>query len=135
MLRSSMICFAAGLMLSTAIAPPTSRQTPDATSPTPRSDLDIKAAHQRSKSPRARLCAPLRNDMVRDHTAVNDKALALVKKLNVTPEDNDTSKALVTQANERKPSFQSSQARPSTRRTSRMRSRTTRLSTTRSRRR
>ena len=33
-------------------------------------------------------------DMVRDHTAVNKQALALVKKLKVTPEDNDTSKAL-----------------------------------------
>ena len=32
--------------------------------------------------------------MVRDHEAVNVQALALVKKLNVTPEDNDTSKAL-----------------------------------------
>jgi putative membrane protein len=37
-------------------------------------------------------------DMERDHKAVNDKALALVKKLNVTPEDNDTSKALTKQA-------------------------------------
>ena len=37
-------------------------------------------------------------DMVRDHSAVNDQALALVKKLNVTPEDNDTSKALAKQA-------------------------------------
>jgi putative membrane protein len=36
--------------------------------------------------------------MERDHKAVNDKALALVKKLNVTPEDNDTSKALTKQA-------------------------------------
>jgi putative membrane protein len=34
------------------------------------------------------------NDMARDHKAVNDKALALVKKLKVTPEDNDTSKAI-----------------------------------------
>jgi putative membrane protein len=32
--------------------------------------------------------------MVRDHEAVNVQALDLVKKLNVTPEDNDTSKAL-----------------------------------------
>jgi putative membrane protein len=32
--------------------------------------------------------------MVRDPTAVNDQALALVKKLGVTPEDNPTSKAL-----------------------------------------
>jgi putative membrane protein len=34
------------------------------------------------------------NEMVRDHTAVNDKALALVKKLGVTPQDNPTSKSL-----------------------------------------
>jgi len=40
----------------------------------------------------------LSGDMERDHKAVNDKALALVKKLNVTPEDNDTSKALSKQA-------------------------------------
>lgn len=33
-------------------------------------------------------------DMVRDHEAVNQQALDLVKKLGVTPEDNDTSKAL-----------------------------------------
>jgi putative membrane protein len=34
------------------------------------------------------------SEMVRDHAAVNDKALALVKELKVTPEDNATSKAL-----------------------------------------
>ncbi len=33
--------------------------------------------------------------MEKDHTAVNDMALALVKKLKVTPEDNPTSQALV----------------------------------------
>ena len=32
--------------------------------------------------------------MVRDHKAVNDKALALVKKLHVTPQANPTSAAL-----------------------------------------
>jgi putative membrane protein len=31
--------------------------------------------------------------MVGDHTSVNDQALALVKKLNVTPEDNATKQA------------------------------------------
>jgi putative membrane protein len=36
--------------------------------------------------------------MVRDHTAVNNQALGLVKKLKVTPEDNDTSRALTRQA-------------------------------------
>jgi putative membrane protein len=33
--------------------------------------------------------------MVRDHKAMNEKALALVKKLNVKPEDNDTSRSLM----------------------------------------
>jgi putative membrane protein len=38
--------------------------------------------------------------MLRDHAAVNDKALALVKRLKVTPQDNTTSKALNKQAAE-----------------------------------
>lgn len=37
-------------------------------------------------------------EMVRDHTAVNDEALALVKKLHVTPQDNPTSESLMTSA-------------------------------------
>jgi putative membrane protein len=36
--------------------------------------------------------------MMGDNTAVNDQALALVKKLNVTPEDNPTSQTLTKQA-------------------------------------
>ena len=36
--------------------------------------------------------------MVRDHTAVNKQALALVDKLKVKPEDNATSQALTKQA-------------------------------------
>ena len=51
---------------------------------------------QKSKNKEVRDFA---ENMVRDHTAVNDQALALVKKLNVTPQDNETSKALVKQAN------------------------------------
>ncbi|TIL85066.1 MAG: DUF4142 domain-containing protein, partial [Mesorhizobium sp.] len=39
-------------------------------------------------------------DMVRDHEALNKQALDLVKKLNVTPEDNATSKALTKAAAE-----------------------------------
>ena len=38
--------------------------------------------------------------MLRDHEAVNDKALALVKKLKVTPADTATSQALARQAKE-----------------------------------
>lgn len=40
------------------------------------------------------------NDMIRDHEAVNVQALDLVKKLNVTPEDNDTSKSLAKAASD-----------------------------------
>ena len=40
--------------------------------------------------------------MVRDHEAVNEQALALVKKLGVTPEDNDTSKGLAAAAEEKR---------------------------------
>jgi putative membrane protein len=42
------------------------------------------------------------SDMVRDHTAVNKKALALVKKLGVKPQDNDTSRQLNKQASEKR---------------------------------
>ena len=41
-------------------------------------------------------------EMVRDHTAVNDKALALVKKLGVTPENNLVSKSLTEGADKKK---------------------------------
>lgn len=40
-------------------------------------------------------------DMVRDHEAVNKQALALVKKLKITPEDNDTSRSLAKQAKDK----------------------------------
>jgi putative membrane protein len=56
--------------------------------------LDINAAKQAlAKSGNAEVKV-FASEMVRDHQAVNDKALALVKKLNVTPEDNATSQAL-----------------------------------------
>lgn len=56
--------------------------------------VDIEAAKQaveKSKNPDVVAFA---NDMLRDHEAVNSQALDLVKKLGVTPEDNDTSKAI-----------------------------------------
>ncbi len=61
--------------------------------------IDITAAQlalQKSKNKDVREFA---EDMSRDHKAVNDQALALVKKLHVAPQNNDTSKALLKQAN------------------------------------
>ena len=47
---------------------------------------------------RARPSRAFAEEMVRDHTAVNDQALALVKKLGVTPQDNPTSQGLTKDA-------------------------------------
>lgn len=60
--------------------------------------IDIEAAQQALNKSQNKDVREFANDMERDHKAVNDKALALVKKLNVTPQDNDTSKALSKQA-------------------------------------
>jgi len=64
-------------------------------------DLDITAAKLALEKSTNDSVRGFANNMVRDHKAVNDKALALVKKLGVTPEDNDTSKGLVKQAAEK----------------------------------
>jgi len=61
-------------------------------------DIDIKAAQLALQKSKTKDVVDFANSMVKDHQAVNDQALALVKKLGVTPADNDTSKALVTQA-------------------------------------
>jgi putative membrane protein len=60
--------------------------------------IDIDAAKQALKKTKNKEVRAFANDMVRDHTAVNKQALALLKKLKVKPEDNATSKALTKQA-------------------------------------
>ena len=64
--------------------------------------IDIEAAQQALQKSNNKQVKAFADDMIRDHKAVNDKALALVKKLNVTREDNDTSKALAKQAAEKR---------------------------------
>ncbi len=56
--------------------------------------LDIEGAKQALKKSRNKDIRAFAEGMVNDHTAVNKQALDLVKKLKVTPEDNDTSKGL-----------------------------------------
>jgi putative membrane protein len=56
--------------------------------------VDIANANQAMKKSKNKEVRAFAQDMLRDHKAVNDKALALVKKLKVTPQDNDTSKAI-----------------------------------------
>jgi putative membrane protein len=64
--------------------------------------IDIQAAQQALQKSKNNDVLAVAKDMARDHKAVNDKALALVKKLKVTPQDNDTSKALTKQAAEKR---------------------------------
>ena len=56
--------------------------------------IDIAAAKQALAKTTNKDIKAFAEDMVRDHEAVNKQALDLVKKLKVTPEDNDTSKSL-----------------------------------------
>ncbi len=56
--------------------------------------IDVAAGQQALKKSHNTAVREFASEMVRDHQAVNDKALALVKELKVTPEDNATSQAL-----------------------------------------
>jgi putative membrane protein len=51
--------------------------------------LDIEGAKQALSKSKNKDVRAFAEGMVSDHTAVNKKALDLVKKLKVTPEDND----------------------------------------------
>ncbi len=60
--------------------------------------IDVTAAKQalqKSHNPEVRAFA---EEMARDHAAVNEQALALLKKLGVTPQDNSTSQSLASNA-------------------------------------
>ncbi|MGY4475896.1 DUF4142 domain-containing protein [Bradyrhizobium sp. USDA 3364] len=60
--------------------------------------IDINAAKQAEEKASNKEVKAFAKDMARDHEAVNKQALDLAKRLKVTPEDNDTSKALSKQA-------------------------------------
>lgn len=56
--------------------------------------IDISAAKQALKKSRNKDVRAFAEEMARDHAAVNVQALALVKKLGVTPENNPISESL-----------------------------------------
>ncbi|MDL2398758.1 DUF4142 domain-containing protein [Rhizobium mayense] len=62
--------------------------------------IDVEAAKQALSISKNKEVTAFANEMVRDHEAVNKQALDLVKKLKVTPEDNDTSRQLTKAATE-----------------------------------
>jgi putative membrane protein len=92
----------AGLMLTTSLG--VAAETAKLTDPQiahiayTADNIDIEAAKLALKTTKTKAVQDFAENMVRDHEAVNKQALALVAKLNVTPEDNPTSQALTKQA-------------------------------------
>jgi putative membrane protein len=64
--------------------------------------IDVEAAKLALSKTKNADIAAFAQSMQKDHEAVNDMALALVKKLNVTPQDNATSQALAKAAEEKR---------------------------------
>jgi len=64
--------------------------------------LDIRYAHLALAISEDEAVRDFARTMIRDHTAVNDAAGSLITELNVTPQDNDLSKALVSGAAEKR---------------------------------
>jgi putative membrane protein len=90
------ICMLGGAALAQGAAKPTDPQIAHIAYTA--GQLDITAAKQALSKSKNKEVVAFAQDMVRDHEAVNKQALDLVKKLNVTPADNDTSRALSKQA-------------------------------------
>lgn len=60
--------------------------------------IDVTAAKQALQKSHNKAVRAFAEEMARDHAAVNDQALALVKKLGVMPQDNPTSQSLSSNA-------------------------------------
>ena len=102
--KSSLLAAAAAFALATVAAPVLADSGPNdaqiAHIAYTAGALDVAAAKQALAKSHNKDVRAFAVEMVRDHEAVNEKALALVKKLGVTPEDNATSQALSKQAAE-----------------------------------
>jgi putative membrane protein len=90
------ICMLSGAALAQGAAKPTDPQIAHIAYTA--GQLDITAAKQALSKSKNKEVIAFAEDMVSDHEAVNKQALDLVKKLNVTPADNDTSRTLSKQA-------------------------------------
>ena len=89
-------CLLSGVALAEGAAKPTDPQIAHIAYTA--GQLDIEAAKNAISKSTNKDVRAFAEDMVRDHEAVNKQALDLVAKLKVTPEDNDTSRALTKQA-------------------------------------
>jgi putative membrane protein len=98
--RTALVCAAALLGLSSPAAAAEAPTDPQIAHIAYTADnIDIAAAKQALARTHNRAVRSFAQQMVRDHQAVNAKALALVKKLHVTPQANPTSASLQKDAN------------------------------------
>lgn len=91
------IMFALGVALAMSSAPQAAEKLTDpqiAHIAYTAGQIDITQAQQALKKSKNADVIAFAQQMARDHQAVNDQAMALVKKLAVTPEDNPTSQTL-----------------------------------------
>lgn len=88
----SILCFAGSSAMAQGSGQPTDPQIAHIAYTA--GQIDIKAAKQALNKSHNKAIKAFADEMVRDHEAVNKKALALLDKLKVKPEDNATSKSL-----------------------------------------
>jgi putative membrane protein len=91
-LFASILCFSGMSAMAQTAAKPTDPQIAHIAYTA--GQLDIAAAELALKTSQNKAVRDFAEEMVRDHTAVNKQALALLEKLKVKPQDNDTSKSL-----------------------------------------
>ena len=88
----TVLCFAGTSAMAQSTATPTDPQIAHIAHTA--GQIDIAAAELALKKTHNKAVKAFADAMVRDHTAVNKKALALLDKLKVKPEDNELSESL-----------------------------------------
>ena len=100
LLKSSVLAAAVGFAAASAMAQSTRKPTDPqiADIAYTAGQIDIEQAIDALKRTHTKAVRAYAEEMIRDHLAVNNKVLALLDKLKVTPEDNDTSKTMYREA-------------------------------------
>jgi putative membrane protein len=97
---TAIVCFAAASAMAQSTAKLTDPQIADIAYTA--GQIDIAAANLALKKTHTQAVRYFAEEMIRDNTALNNKALALLDKLKVTPEANDTSKSLTEAASKKR---------------------------------
>ena len=97
---TAIVCFATASAMAQSTAKPTDPRIADIAYTV--GQIDIAAANLALKKTHAQPVRYFAGDMIRDNMALNNKALALLDKLKVTPEANDTSKSLTEAASKKR---------------------------------